>query len=88
MERKKLWLHGFCPISSENGQSSMYDYVGVVYPEGVLSTDKIIAFNHKQISNVFFVGYTKNEEERAFKLKLIEKVKEYRAERKNKADKK
>ena len=33
-------------------------------------------------------GYTKNEEERAFKLKLIEKVKEYRAERKNKADKK
>jgi len=57
----------------------MYDYVSVLYPEGVVAFDKTIVFNHKQIKEVFFVGYTKNEEEKTFKHNLISKLKEYRS---------
>lgn len=56
----------------------MYDYTAVAYPEGTVSADNILVFNHKQIAKIYFVGYCKNEEEKEFKSSLMLKLKAYR----------
>ncbi len=35
----------------------VYDYLGCFYPEGVLKTDEIFAFDHEEIDKIFFEGY-------------------------------
>lgn len=64
---KKIMITGFVAKSGENNQ--IFDYVGCVYPEGIISSDKNLLFNHDQIAEVFHVGYS-NEEELEFKTKL------------------
>ena len=46
--KKKLMITGFCTMDSEN-QSEMFDYSGCLYPEGLLSSEQVALFNHKQI---------------------------------------
>ncbi len=69
---KKVMVTGFCPIP--RGQTEMYDYVGCLYPEGVIESDKNLVFNHDQINEIVFSGYV-DDEEKAFKVKLDEELK-------------
>lgn len=48
-----------------NGNVTMYDYKGCVYPEGLLLPSQTISFNHNQIENVDFVGF-KNDQYEVF----------------------
>ena len=57
--KKRAMIIGFCPIAEEN---KMYDYSGCLYPEGVLSSDQTLLFNHDQISQVYFKGYVDDEQ--------------------------
>ena len=41
-----------------------FDYVGVIYPEGFLTTDTMVLFNHSQITDVIFRGYENPEREK------------------------
>ncbi|MCJ0930442.1 DUF4176 domain-containing protein [Virgibacillus halodenitrificans] len=52
-------------IENETDDLSMYDYLGVLYPEGYIDQEHSYVFNHADISEVIFEGY-KNEEEEAF----------------------
>ena len=69
--RKRIVIVRFLVISKED--KKMYDYGGVLYPEGFISSDRTILFNHDQIDKVYYVGL-EDEEHKDF-MNLLEKVK-------------
>ena len=64
----RVMITGFCVMSEENGD--MFDYTGVMYPEGMLNSQQSLVFNHKQIKKVFAIGYS-DQEEKEFKKELL-----------------
>lgn len=51
-------------IENETEDLPMYDYLGVPYPEGYVSPEYSYVFNHSDIVEVVFKGYTNEEEEK------------------------
>ena len=72
---KRLMITGFYVKADEKDEKT-YDYVGCLYPEGVISSKENCVFNHEQIDKIFFIGYSDDEEKR-FKEKLNKAVTEY-----------
>lgn len=68
--KKRLMITGFCPKTVDKDEKKSYDYCGVMYPEGVITMESILLFNHNQIKKIFHMGLYKDEEEKQFKLKL------------------
>ncbi|MBO6134279.1 MAG: DUF4176 domain-containing protein [Lachnospiraceae bacterium] len=60
--RKKLMIIGIKQADAEN-PSVIFDYSGVMYPEGYLGEKSFFLFNHKDIVDVIFTGYTNVERE-------------------------
>lgn len=58
---------GVCQKSA-GGDGKIWDYAGVVFPEGYLDANKMFLFNHDQISRIFALGY-QDAEQLAFKEK-------------------
>ena len=58
---KKVMVTGFC-IKSPDTDDKIYDYIGCLYPEGVISSDQNLLFDHNQIAQLFFKGYVCDEE--------------------------
>lgn len=56
---KKLMIFGV--KQSGVKESTEYDYIGVVYPEGNLGEDYQFLFNHEDIEQVVFKGYEDDE---------------------------
>ena len=52
---KKLMIIGILQVNQK--EKKMYDYLGVPYPEGFISTDKNFLFDHEDINDVIFYGY-------------------------------
>ena len=74
---KRVMINGFCAIDPEEPKK-MYDYSGVLFPEGALSSDQALLFNHDQIKETFHMGL-EDEEYRKFNLRmkmLLEKITE------------
>lgn len=69
---KKLMIVGLCQKGASDGK--LWEYVGVVFPEGYLSSDKMFLFNGEQIEQLFAVGF-QDTEQLVFKEK-IDKVME------------
>ena len=69
---KRLMITGFC-VSTEEKKDEIWDYVGCLYPEGVLSTGTNCVFDHNQISKIIYMGLI-DEEEKNFKKLLVESV--------------
>ena len=65
---KRLMITGYCSAKPEE-VDKVYDYVGMLFPEGNLVGDEVALFNHDQITEILYMGY-KNEEEIEFKDKL------------------
>ena len=63
---KRVMVTGFCVKQNKN-QNKVWDYCGVIFPEGTLSSDQILLFDHKQIEKIYFVGFENDNEERFFK---------------------
>jgi len=63
-------ITGFCSISGED-KSKVFDYSGCLYPEGFISSNQTLLFNHEQIEKIFHLGLA-DEEEKQFKQKLNE----------------
>jgi len=53
---KRLMVFGVDQVDSETEIS--YDYSGVLYPEGSLGAESIFLFNHEDVSEVHFFGYS------------------------------
>lgn len=75
---KKVMIAGVCQKSASN-PDKIWDYTGVVYPEGYLSSDRMFMFNNEQIEQVFALGY-QDAEQFAFKKKVDELIKDLREE--------
>lgn len=68
--QKRMMITGFCCADEEN-PDKMYDYIGCLYPEGLISSENNLLFDHDQIGQIFALGF-KDEEEVEFKEKLAE----------------
>lgn len=53
---KKLMIIGIKPVTEELPEK-VFDYIGVLYPEGYLSNEYNFLFNHEDINDVIFKGY-------------------------------
>ena len=42
---------------SVNGEGRMFDYGACTYPEGLISSDQILCFNHDNIERICYMGY-------------------------------
>ena len=61
---KKLMITGIKPVK-EDEPDKVYDYIGVIYPEGFIGNEYNFLFNHDSINDVVFRGY-ENPERREF----------------------
>lgn len=66
---KKVMIIGFLGVDKDNSKI-LYDYIGCLYPEGMLDSGKNLLFNHDQINKIYHFGYCDNEE-KEFKKNLI-----------------
>lgn len=76
--KKKVMIIGVCQ-KSVGETEKIWDYTGVVFPEGFIAADKMVLFNNEQISQVFALGY-QDEEQMAFKKKADETISKLKAE--------
>jgi len=67
---KRIMIIGFC-VTMRDDNSKIFDYCGCVYPEGIISSDKNLLFDHENIDKIFYQGYV-DDEYNEFKLKLDE----------------
>lgn len=76
--KKKVMIVGVCQRSAKD-PDKIWDYTGVVFPEGFLAPDKMFMFNNEQITQIFAIGY-QDGEQLAFKAKVDEAIKKIREE--------
>ena len=69
---KKVMIIGVCQKGASDPQK-IWDYTGVVFPEGFISPDKMFMFNNEQIAQIFALGY-QDGEQLAFKQKADEAI--------------
>jgi len=65
---KRIMIIGYCKYKMGD-METIYDYAGCLYPEGFLSPDTTVLFNHEQIDKIFALGF-QNDERFAFEEKL------------------
>ena len=73
--KKRIMITGFCIKSKESDLDKAFDYIGCLYPEGIIDSEKNLLFDHNQIETIYAIGYS-DDEEREFKKKLQEVLKE------------
>lgn len=64
---KKLMIIGRKQL--QGVEEKLWDYLGILYPEGYLGEGYTFLFNHSDIDSIIFKGYADFEED-AFKLAL------------------
>lgn len=64
--KKKVMIVGVCQKGGTEGK--IWDYCGVVYPEGFLDSQKMFLFNNNQITQIAALGY-QDAEQLSFKEK-------------------
>lgn len=71
--KKKLMVMGVLVKNEETG--SMFDYIGIPFPEGYLDAETMFLFMHKDIQDIHFLGFI-NAESQGFRSALIKELKE------------
>ncbi len=76
--KKELMIMSYCITPSgdvydkngkvEVGEDAMFDYGGCVYPEGMLTSDQLFAFNHDQIEKICYMGYVTDKQKEISKI--------------------
>ena len=71
--KRELMIMAYCIVPSgevydKEGEvdaaGKMFDYGACFYPEGMITSDQLFAFNHDQIEKICFMGYeTDNQKE-------------------------
>ena len=57
---KKIMIYGRKQIATKNQQT--YDYVACLYPEGNINDEYTYLFNHADIKEIIFKGYSDEDE--------------------------
>ena len=58
--KKRVMITGFV-VQGEETEGKVFDYIGCLYPEGVISSEQNLVFNHEQIKEIYYIGYIDNE---------------------------
>jgi hypothetical protein len=66
--KKRVMIIGYCKYNGED-RTKIYDYAGCVYPEGYISPETTVLFNHENIDVIFALGF-RNQAQHDFQLKL------------------
>lgn len=74
---KRIMITGFCSREKNDSESKIYDYCGCLYPEGSLTSDKALLFDHSQIDKIYHIGLSNDDEEKKFKKNLKLAMEEY-----------
>ena len=69
---KRVMITGYA-VKSPQFEGRIFDYIGCLYPEGMVSQDRNLLFDHKDIDKIFALGYT-DDEQKQFMVKLNEIV--------------
>lgn len=64
---KCLMIFGVC--QTDQTDDKLYDYIGVLWPEGNIGNEGQVLFNHEDIEETVFMGYN-NDERFDFVLRL------------------
>ena len=67
---KCIMIVGFCTAVAEDPEN-IRDYAGCLFPEGVLSSDMNLVFDHNQIEEIIYIGLD-NDEHNLFNSRLKE----------------
>ena len=70
--KKKVMVVGVCQKGGSDGK--IWDYAGVVFPEGYIDAKKMFLFNHEQITQIVALGY-QDAEQLEFKEKADHAIK-------------
>lgn len=61
--KKRVMVTGFAAVSPES-PDKVWDYIGCLWPEGMISPDKNLLFDHEMIEKIFAIGYTDEEQKK------------------------
>lgn len=67
---KRIMITGFCAVQRNDDINKIFDYCGCIYPEGYVSPESVLLFDHNQIDKIYHVGLANDDEESTFKKKL------------------
>lgn len=71
---KRIMIVGYLAVRHEQ-PDIVYTYSGISYPEGFMSNDQIILFNHDQIEEISFKGFV-SEEQQVYERHILKVAKE------------
>ena len=60
---QKLSIIGRGQLFDDDGTIGYFEYSSVLYPQGMVDTDDLYFFNHKDIAEIIFEGYRDEDEE-------------------------
>lgn len=69
--KMRIIVIGYTPM--EKGKSEVWDYLGAIWPMGVIKSDNNLLFNRDQVEEVIFEGFT-DAAELEFRTKLEDAV--------------
>ncbi len=75
---KRVMIVGVCQKGASE-PDKIWDYTGVIFPEGFFAADKMFMFDNEQIEQIYALGY-QDAEQLAFKLKIDEVIDKLRNE--------
>lgn len=59
-------------VCKDSGET-VYDYVGCLYPQGIVSSDAFYFFNRDAVEDIFFIGF-QDKEEMEFRRKVLDQL--------------
>ena len=75
--KKELMIMGYCIVPSGDvydksgkidNDGKIFDYGACFYPEGMVTSDQMFAFNHEQIEKVCYMGYESDKQKEISKV--------------------
>lgn len=78
--KKRVMITGYAVKSPESGDK-LWDYIGCLWPEGMISSDRNLLFDHENIQQIFAVGYV-DEEQKKF-MNVLNKAAELNKQKEN-----
>lgn len=78
--KKRVMITGYAVKSPESGDK-LWDYIGCLWPEGMIAPDRNLLFDHKDIQRIFAIGYVDDEQKRF--MGLLDKATNLKEQRTN-----
>lgn len=66
--KQRLMITGYASVDMTK-KDKVYDYIGCMFPVGIISTEQSLLFDHEDIAKIFCIGY-QDDEQKEFGEKL------------------